>query len=166
MHRMKVLVRYAWPVLCMIGIAGCIDDGAAAFGDDLSDPQVPARGADDLPRWLAAGYYLSWHCEPAPHPARAPSPHGVTRICSNDALRTATGDGEFPVGAASVKEIFSGDRISAHAVSRRVAAGQGGNGWYWFEGSASHVSGNVNGASGCTGCHVQAPGDYVFTIVQ
>jgi hypothetical protein len=161
---MTPLLSCAWAVLCIVGLAGCADAGDASFGDDLSDPQVPARGAADLPRWLAAAHYQGWHCEPAPHPARALSPHGVTRICSNDALRAA-GDGAFPVGAASVKEIFDGGRIAAYAVSRRVAAGQGGDGWYWFEGDASRASGNADGVPGCTGCHGQAPRDYVFTVV-
>lgn len=163
---MQTLVSCAWPVLCMVGLAGCsTEDGGASFGDDLSDPQLPARGSADLPRWLAGGHYQSWHCEPVPHGPRAPSPHGGTRICSNDALHAAAGSGAFPVGSASVKEIFDGGRIPAYAVSRRVAIGQGGDGWYWFEGNAGHASGNVDGAPGCAICHEQAPRDYVFTVV-
>jgi len=77
----------------------------------------------------------------------------------------ATGDGAFPVGAASVKEIFQGGSITGYAVSRRVAAAQGGDGWYWFEGTASHASGNATGVPCCAGCHEQATRDYVFTFV-
>ena len=163
---MAALILHALPVLCIVVLAGCADDGSASFGDDLSDPQTPARGSVDLPRWLTAGYYKSWHCEDAPHAGRPPSPHGTTRICNNDALHgVAAGTGEFPVGAAAVKEIFNGGSVAAHGVSLRVTTGQGGNGWYWFEGDAGHASGNANGASGCTGCHEQAVRDYVFTVV-
>jgi hypothetical protein len=160
---MRMLVQPARLAIC-VALAGCADDGSASFGDDLSDPQLPARGSADLPHWLAAGHYQSWHCEAAPHAGRPPSPHGTTRICNNDALHAAMG-GAFPVGAASVKEIFNGESISAYAVSLRVTAGPGGDGWYWFEGDASHASGNANGVLGCTGCHEQATRDYVFTVV-
>ena len=164
---MKTLVLGAWSALCGITLAGCAADSRnASFGDDLSDPQTPARGSADLPQWLAAGYYRSWHCEAAPHAGRPPSPHGTTRICNNDALHgAAAGVGEFPAGAAAVKEIFNGESVAVHAVSLRVTTGQGGDGWYWFEGDASHASGNASGVPGCTGCHEQAARDYVFTIV-
>ncbi|MGH9886004.1 MAG: hypothetical protein ACREBE_10775, partial [bacterium] len=86
-------------------LAACTDPGPDSFGDDLTDPELPARGTADAPVWLAAGHYRQWHCEPTPHSARPPSPHGKNRICNNDALHVA-GSGDLPAGAASVKEIY------------------------------------------------------------
>lgn len=149
--------------LCALGLTGCTDDGASSFGDDLGDPQLPARGTVDLPQWLAAGYYRTWRCEPQPHPGRPPSPHGTTRICNNDALHAAAAG--FPAGAAAVKEIFGGDRIVSYAVSRKLTAGDGGDRWYWYEGNADKVYGNGPGVTGCTGCHDRAARDFVFTVV-
>ena len=133
-------------------------------GDDLTDPELPPRGTDDLPAWLAAGYYRAWRCEPEAHEGRAPSPHGRNRICNNAALHAAAGTGPFPAGAASVKEIFDGD-VKTYAVSRKLADGAGGDTWYWYEGNAEHAYGNGRGTPVCTGCHGGAARDYVFTIV-
>lgn len=164
---MTILAIGTWSAaLCSLTLAGCTDDGASSFGDDLTDPQLPARGTADVSQWLAAGYYRAWHCEPARRPGRPPSPHGAARICNNDALHAAAaGAGGFPVGAAAVKEIFGGDRIVSYAVSRKITAGEGGDRWYWYEGNPDKVYGNGQGVSGCTGCHVQAARDFVFTVV-
>jgi hypothetical protein len=147
-----------------LALAGCTDDGAGSFGDELTDPQLPARGFTDVQSWLAAGYYQAWRCEAAAHGARPRSPHGGSRICNNDAL-AAGGAGAFPVGAAAVKEIFNGGKLTGYAVSRKLAAGDGGDRWYWYEGNADKVYANDQGVDGCTGCHDQADRDYVFTIV-
>lgn len=141
----------------------CSDPGPATFGDPVDNPQLPPRGSLDITTWIAGGDYLEWACESAPHAGRAPSPHGLNRICSNDALIASTGPGPFPVGAAAVKEIYDGERISLHAVYRKVADGEGGATWYWFEGTADDVIANSEGDGTCVGCHSSAPRDFVFT---
>jgi hypothetical protein len=148
-------------------VAGaCTDNGAASFGDDLTDPQVPPRGTSDVQDWLAAGYYQAWRCEAEPHPSRSPSPHGQNRICNNDALHAAPAGTAFPIGAASVKEIYAGgDAIVTYAVSRKITDGSTGDNWYWYEGNPGKVYANSEGADNCTSCHSQAPRDFVFTIV-
>ena len=149
-----------------LALAGCTDDGtSSSFGDSLVDPQLPPRGSTDLPQWIAAGHYQSWRCEAAPHAGRAPSPHGTSRICNNDALQASSAGGLLAVGAASVKEIFDGNGIAAYAVSRKLTAGDGGDHWYWFEGSAGHASANGQGLGGCVGCHQRAARDFTFTVV-
>jgi hypothetical protein len=153
-------------VICSLLLAGCTEDGMSSFGDNLSDPQLPPRGSADLPEWIAAGHYQAWRCEPVRHAGRSPSPHGTNRICSNDALHAATGRGDFPVGAASVKEIFDGDRISAYAVSRRTTTSTGGESWYWYEGNQGNAAANGQNLDGCTGCHGRAERDFVFTVVS
>lgn len=152
-------------VLVTIACVSCSSDGDPSYGDDVGDRQLPARGGDDMPVWLAAGHYLDWECEPEPHEARAPSPHGTNRICNNDALHQADGTGAFPIGAASVKELYEGDDIRLFAVYRKVAEGEGGDTWYWYEGREGDVVANGEGESGCTGCHAGAPRDFVFTVV-
>lgn len=147
-------------------LAACGDPGAASFGDPVDDPQVPPRGFDDILTWIEAGYYNDWSCEPEKHPPAPGSPHGSNRICSNDALvAAAAGDGEFPVGAAGIKEIFSGDQIELYAVYRKMTQAAGGDSWYWFEGVRGDVIANDVGDGTCTGCHGGAPRDFVFTII-
>ena len=163
------MTRSSGLVICVAVLAGCTDDGAGSFGDELTDPQVPARGTADVQTWLAAGYYRAWHCEAAPHPGRSPSPHGGARICNNDALSVAASAAAaaepLPVGAAAVKEIYSDGRIVSFAVSRKLTEGKGGDRWYWYEGNAEKVYANGEGVDGCTSCHVRADRDYVFTLV-
>ena len=146
----------------MVFAAACTDDGPESVGDELMEPQVPARGTADAKAWLAAGYYQAWHCEASAHAGRPPSPHGKNRICNNDALHATAGAG-FPVGAASVKEIYDGDTVTGYAISRKVAEGDGGD--HWYEATKEKVYANGEGAENCTGCHAGAPRDFVFTIV-
>lgn len=151
--------------------------------------QNPPEGAAAVESWLKGGAYLQWHCESAPHMARSPSPHGYNRICSNDLLSQA-GAGEYPVGAAAVKELYDdgGKNIVGYAVERHRTAGKTGDTWYWYErvpltsaaphDSVTGVVADATGVSGpakdiCVGCH-QAAGsdaghsghDFVYTQVR
>src|SRR5215212_8866349 len=125
-------------VIAALVLAGCTDTGPDSFGDDLDDPQLPARGTADAIAWLAAGHYQAWHCEATPHPGRSPSPHGKNRICNNDALHAAA-PGQFPSGSASVKEIYAGDAIVSYALARKLTDGASGDAWYWYEGNPDKV---------------------------
>lgn len=158
--------------------AGCPAEDAGCPGKDAGcpgaegpistpgDAQTPPTGTDaEVSAWLAKGEYKSWTCEPSPHDARSPSPHGKNRICSNTTLSTH-GAGEFPVGAAGVKELYdaAGTKIVGLAMYRKVAAG-GGEAWYWFEKTdADGLIANGPGSSGvaktvCVGCHSGAGSD-------
>jgi hypothetical protein len=137
---------------------------------EQSPPQEPAA----LLAWLVQGYYEDWHCEPEAHPARPPGAHGSDRICSNDVLAGAGPDGDFPIGAASVKELIRDGRVDGWAVAVKAAAesGDDGAGWYWYERSDGEVYGEGRGFTGCTGCHAGAgpsfaptARDFVFTQV-
>ena len=159
------------PLILFTGLVlasvGCADDpGLASVGDPIDQAQLPPRGATDLPTWIDAGYYQAWNCEPEAHAARSPSPHGRNRICSNDLLSAAAGAGPYPVGSAAVKEIFdSSGSVSLYAVYRKVEDGDGGDTWYWFEGTRDDVVANGPGDTTCTGCHSHAPRDFVFTAI-
>ena len=122
--------------------------GADLAGGTSGDPQTPPQGGAALVDWLKAGYYKSWHCEAAPHPAGQFGAHGVNRVCSNNLQAGTGGSGEYPVGSASVKELYSGANVVGYAVSLRIKAEPGGNSWYWYENGFGGV-----GVSGCTGCH-------------
>lgn len=134
-------------------------DGAADVG------QVPPMGHAMLTEWLAAGHYLAWACEPQPHPARPPGAHGTNRICSNAAL-SASAAGTYPIGAASVKELYSSGSISGYAVGRKVTGGADAASWYWYEVIGTSLVADRIGAGICAGCHEDAPRDNVFTQVQ
>jgi hypothetical protein len=166
--------------------AGCPAAGAAGAeagcpASTPGDAQTPATGAAaDIDAWIAKGDYKKWKCESAVHEARSPSPHGKNRICSNDLL-SAAGDGEFPTGAASVKELYddAGTTIVGHAVYLKTKAGAGES-FYWYEVSSSlgGVVANGTGDSGtaksiCVGCHSAAGADanhsghdFVYTQVK
>ncbi len=155
--------------------AGC----PAADAGPLAEVQLPPTGGDaEISAWIAKGYYKSWTCEPSPHPARPNGAHGVNRVCSN-AVLSAHGAGEFPVGSAGVKELYNeaGTLIIGYASYRKVAAGAGGA-WYWYEKTTEDgLIANGLGTSGvpktvCASCHSSAGTgrlsghDFVYTQVR
>lgn len=139
-----------------------------------SDAQLPPTIGADIESWLAARLYDSWACEPAVHAARMPSPHGFNRICSNDAIANAArASGPWPVGAASVKELYNSASDPApvgFAVYRKLAddSADGAN-WYWYERAPQDgVVADGTGESGnaktiCVGCHAGAGIDAMHT---
>lgn len=156
-------------------VAAAVDVAAVpsdSGGDELSQ-RPPVTGARDIEAWLSAGHYRSWRCEPMRHAARPGSAHSANRICSNAALSGSEGTGEYPVGAASVKELFdSAGSLTGYAVSVRVAAGSAPSAWYWYERLApgrvvADSTGERGGARAiCASCHIGASRDNVFTRVQ
>src|ERR1700746_1873789 len=101
-------MRTMKPVVLLAGVlalAGCRDPSGSAGTQAGSAQAPPTTDPDAVAAWLAAGDYLSWHCEAEPHAARPPGAHNHNRICSNDALATH-GEGEYPVDAAAVKELY------------------------------------------------------------
>jgi hypothetical protein len=141
-------------------LAACSTDSG-----NPDDPQLPPERSADVMTWLAKGYYKSWRCEPAGHPARTPSPHGRNRICNNDAIANAAGSGAYPVGVASAKELLDdNDAIIGYAVYRKLADGDDGANWYWFETTPGNTIDGA-GVDVCVGCHSHAPRDFVFTVV-
>jgi hypothetical protein len=133
----------------------------------IPGPQTPPMGQTDLEPWLAALHYQGWSCEVGVFPVRLNGAHGRHRICSNQLLKGST-SGSYPVGAASVKELFdSGDKANGWAVGLKVRPGTGHDTWYWYErtgrlATLRPVADGV-GAMNCgPSCHAQAPRDNVF----
>jgi hypothetical protein len=143
---------------------GPADAGARPAEAGVAASQVPPRGRQALEAWLAEGHHRRWRCEPTISARRLNGAHGRTRICSNDAL-LASKSGDYPPGAASVKELYtSSDGPNGFAVSLKIASGSGPGTWYWFERLGGSVFGDGDGtqATLCSGCHAGAPRDHVF----
>ena len=152
-----------------------------------TDAQTPPQGGvEAMKTWLATGDYKMWHCEKAEHASKDPSPHSFNRICSNDKLAGAGATGNFPAGAAGVKELWDkiGGKIIGYAVYVKADADSaGGANWYWYEDNPTipapvgPIVADGYGTSGqpktiCVDCHSHAASgfaatarDFVFTQV-
>lgn len=132
--------------------------------DAASAAQNPPTNRKELMAWLAKKHYLSWRCESQVMNARPNGAHGRNRVCSNNLASTASA-GPYPVGAASVKELYAGNQVVEYAVSVKVKSEGKATDWYWFEGNTEGL-----GISGCAGCHSQASSyggrDYVYIQVR
>jgi hypothetical protein len=160
------------------GTGGTEAGGSNAGGSSPGSEQSPVMGTDaDTKAWLDKGFYKKWKCEDASHDARSPSPHGKNRICSND-LSVSNGAGEYPVGAANVKELYdeAGTNIIGYAIETHVKAGNGADAWYWYEFNPAVGAPPKDGVTGlvanglatddkgpeatiCVGCHSAAGTD-------
>lgn len=164
--RRQAVLRFTL-LVCFLSVAGCIgvDPGPTFAEDPVDDPQLPPRGDAAVAPWLAAGYYLEWACEPAPHDPAPRSAHRTNRICSN-ALHSASTAGSFPVGAVSVKELYEDGEIRGYAVARKLTAGTARDTWYWYERDGGTLYADSTGEELCADCHEDAPRDHVFVRVD
>ena len=89
----------------------------------------------------------------------------MNRICSNVVL-SASVNGTYPVGAASVKELVRNGQITGFAVGVKLAAGDAASSWYWYEAVGDSIYADGVNAGVCVNCHVGAARDYVFTQVR
>lgn len=126
------------------------EDGGILSEEDQSPPE----GDTAVQEWLAGEHHRAWTCHDAIGDGSEASPHGRRLICWNDLLVSADGDGEIPVGAAAVKEIYDdNDERSGTSVLLKVAEGQGGDSFYWFERLGAFTVSDGRDSIGCTGCH-------------
>jgi hypothetical protein len=179
MNMLKTIALFSVAMLSASPLGACassapsLEDGEVLEANDelVGTAQLPPTGnAAAISTWLKSGVYKAWKCEAAAHTGRGISPHGMNRICSNTALRTSVA-GNYPVGAAGVKEIYTGSKISGYAFYRKLKAGAGADKWYWYEDLNNAVQANGPGTSGipktvCADCHSSAPRDFVFTQVR
>jgi hypothetical protein len=162
----------------LLFVVGCAADSAPPSSnpdpdpapDPMTDPaivddQSPPTSHAALVPWLAEGAYQTWSCEPEAHPARPPGAHGENRICSNDLL-SQTDAGPYPVGAASVKELVRNGEVTGYAVMRKLDDNNTAGSWYWYEAFGSSVIADGRSPGICTGCHSDAPRDFIFTRVE
>lgn len=148
---------------------GSLDGVAADGGADGDQPsptsaevvptQIPA-----LLAYLQAGAYTSLPAEAGAHPSAGPH-FGRVRTFFNQALADSVAQGnlQHPVGAAAIKELFrQGNSVRGWSVMVKVAPGEGGSTWFWYEGidGTEYAAGIGEGL--CTGCHSAGP-DFVRT---
>jgi hypothetical protein len=155
-----------WLPGALLAVAACGGGGAPGPASEPGTPQRPPRGQAALESWLAEGHFRAWACEPQISAPRLSGNHGRHRICSNDLL-TGSDVGPYPVGAASVKELYdAAEGPNGFAVGLKIEDGDGPRTWYWYErrGSdpAAHPLGEGIGVPDCAVCHGTAPRDYVF----
>ncbi|HEU4534698.1 MAG TPA: hypothetical protein VFS00_11295, partial [Polyangiaceae bacterium] len=164
------------------GAGGAGASGAGGGPSGAGDAERPPTDAAAMAAWIDAKYYADWACEPEPTRKTDGSPgihaHATSnRVCSN-ALMASTdraAGGEWPAGAAAVKEIYgsSGEIVNYAVALKTGAASDGGRGWYWYEGTGAGAIAGF-GVGLCTGCHGAASsdeghpgaGDYVYFRVE
>ncbi len=130
--------------------------------------ETPNADADSIATFVRCNGYSAWAAESVVHDTMAP--HGQqTRVFINSALDQSLNSGamEHPVGATSVKEIYTNGALSGWAAMIKVQSGAAGDGWYWYEvlsvaEGASPVAAST-GAGLCTGCH-SAGQDFFRTV--
>jgi hypothetical protein len=159
--------------LCLVaGCNGGAGDAPDAAAPDAAAPatgsaQLPPQGHAALEAWLATGQYKSWICETAISNKRLNGAHGRHRICSNRLLIDSL-DGPYPIGAASVKEMYAADdRPNGYAVGVKVTPGLDEASWYWYERTgtsptSSPVADGVGVKICGMECHAAAPRDHVY----
>lgn len=127
--------------------AGTTDDPPPA-------DQLPPIGAAALEPWLASLAYADWHAESAVHVSTGPHGDGV-RTFFNDALFDSfeAGNAVHPIDAAVVKELYGDGEIAGWAVMVKVADGEGGDTWYWYEVVGASTYADGTDVALCTGCH-------------
>lgn len=147
-------------IALIAALAGCgTDTGLGPGPAGQGDAQTPPAGEKQIDPWLAGGMYKAWACESGPQDPRPNGVHGKNRVCSNS-LMSKHGAGEYPVGAAAVKELFDGQgNVTGYAVSLHFKAGKGADTWYWYERTGSRVVADGVGVGVCTGCHSAAGSD-------
>ena len=174
---MSIKPLWCCAVLCLAACGGSDENEASSLTG-----QTPPQGAEAVERWLATGEYKNWQCETKPHANRSPSPHGFNRICSNDVIAAKANDkGDWPKGAAAVKELFTtADATEPEGYSvylKTQADSAKGANWYWYERLPQETAdelkidavvadgfGNSGGAKEvCVSCHVAAGSDPAHT---
>lgn len=135
----------------------------AVMAATLAQAGPRATPLPGLPAWTAG--YTSWtKLNRAPIPPRASDAHrGAKNVYASKRAR----NGVYPVGTVIVKEVRRpGARFVGVIAAMRKRARGADHGWEMIEWERSAVAGRfgvlARGAV-CTGCHVAAKPDYVFT---
>jgi len=149
-----------------MGMTGAadVDEWAATVPTPIDRVDGMPLGKQELFAWLKAGSYRAFPAkESSAHPGRGPhtAVGNPVRVYYNQLLddSLAAGNDEHPVGAISVKEMFTAEgTLQGWAVMAKTDAETAdGEGWFWYEVTsttdASAVPAIGNGVVGCTSCH-------------
>jgi hypothetical protein len=124
--------------------------------------------------FLSSGQYKDYPSQQdATHPGRGPhtTVSAPVRVFYNDALSASlsAGNAEHPVGAASVKEMFttSGDLAGWAVTLKTGSRTDDGRGWFWYEVTSptdsSALAAMGNGVTGCISCHSVGDRDLILS---
>jgi hypothetical protein len=146
------------------GQAGAGQAGAGQAG--AGGAELPPTEAAALLAYLQAGSYLGFASESQVHPSTGPHGGSGVRTFVNAALlgSLTAGSPEHPAGAAAVKELHSGGKLSGWAVEVKTqSSSEGGAGWYWYEILATQGEPLIaaQGPNFCASCHEKGA-DYVL----
>jgi len=122
---MKIGTRFVCLGLVTLLSACGSSSNSTPDGGGGPNASTPPMGATAIEAWLAEGSYKQWHCEPALHEARSPSPHGFNRICSNDTVAGAA-TGGVASGRCGGQGIACGRQFTDARRVRRLSEDQGG----------------------------------------
>jgi hypothetical protein len=135
--------------------------------------RVPVDDSQAVSDWVAGRAYLAWDCQMVVHEPPPPSVHGRARVCANGPAAGHTA-GEFPVGAAHVKELYAADdTLLGVTLAVHTRPGDRGDAWFWFEQGPTGITADGwfgDAVAPCISCHEAAgsdadhPGhDFVYT---
>ena len=162
--------------LLALALTACSsDDGPSSAADASTAPQADGQvaagdvptDADTLFAFLQRGDYRSYLGEPAVHASAGPHGGGV-RTYFHPKLEASlrAEESTHPVGAATVKELYTGGELSGWAVMVKTGSGNSGADWYFYEvfsvTDGSRPVADGNGLSGCAGCHSSGQ-DHILT---
>jgi hypothetical protein len=123
------------------------------------DPVVPTDAAALL-EWLEGGNYLGWDAESGLHPSSGPHFGDVRTFvhpCMAESLDVFVYDvSTHPVGATAIKELYgAGDVLLGWSVEVKIAEGEGGDTWYWYEQFMGVTTADSIGDPICSDCHAE-----------
>jgi hypothetical protein len=153
---------------CRMKPTRCAVAACATFLVAAAHAETPPAEASALRSWLDAGRYRDWSHESRQHRSTGLHPEAVVTYVNaplHDSLAAAAR--EHPAGAAAVKELYRGGRLSGFAVAIKTEARSAvGRGWYWYEVTSLDAEAKpvaaANGVPLCLGCHLTGR-DFVLT---
>lgn len=131
------------------------DDTSASTGPNPPVVEVPPTNGAELLPWLQSGEYLDWIAESAVHPSAGPHGGNVRTFVNTALFESLTaGSAVHPIDAAAVKELYyDGVDVVGWAVIVKVAPGEGGDAWYWYERVGNSVYADDIAVPLCFECH-------------
>jgi hypothetical protein len=128
------------------------------FVNGVEQTELPPASKTELLTWLQGKNYSAWAKESAIHPSAGP--HGDVLTYFNPVLEQSfkAGNTTHPMGAASVKELFTAGELSGWSVMIKTQDDSAdGAGWYWFQTKSTTDPEQIMvadyGAAGCVSCH-------------
>ncbi len=153
-------MKTLFALLSAVTLAAACGGTSGANLDDRTQ-FFPTSSQSEIQAWLDGGAYKQWNCQATTHASDLASGHPTkARICSNDAL-SAHGSGEYPVGAANVKEIFDAAdlRIGTTVYGKIAKTTATHNGFFYFGAGDLVAFGPGSDATvkaTCVDCHGEA----------